>query len=392
VPESDVQALYELGLAATPPGDSGERVRLLGLRAGWPFAYPSESWSEAAAEEFERIGEEGAEMALRLGEPNLASGVLDQASAGWISAGWYGRSMPLWERRAEIIPQVTDVLELGDSWAMGAWHLFELGRYRASVEVAGTGLAQIAGRGFASDLHIRSWRLVSLFRLGEWDEALEELHRMRTLLGDRRDDPPYFASHAFAAAAAIFDSRGDRMGSDELTAALLRLGSGTHVRLYPWLLKLLIQRGEVDAAERLVLGPTWRVHAGDVYEGRAELLCVLGTWDEVPSLVSTMREHAAAAETPSVAAFADRLEGRALAADGDSAAAVEPLRRAVTGFAELGAVWERARTELDLAEALTAAGPEDEVHDVAAGAGSTFEALGCRKDLARARALAGSQG
>ena len=388
VPESEVRALSELGLAAAPPGDSGVRVRLLGLRAGWPFAYPSESWSEAAAEEFQRIGEEGADMAIRLGEPNLASGVLDQASAGWVSAGWYGRSMPVWERRAAIIPRVTDILEIGDSWAMGAWNLYELGRYRDSLGVADAGLAQVAGRGFASDLHIRSWRVLALHRLGEWDEALAELDRMRALLGDRRDDPPNFASHAFAAAAAIHESRDDRIESDALAGVLLHLGTGAHVRLYPWLLRLLIQRGDVETAEGLRRGPTWRVHAGDVYESDAELLALRRAWEEVPHLLGVMRAHAVAAGTPSVAAFADRLEGRAVLARGDADAAVRMLEKAVRAFAHLEALWERAFTELDFADALRAVGRDAEATSAAGNAAATFESLGCAKDLARARALA----
>ena len=385
VPESEVETLYRLGLEAAPPGDTGERVRLLGLRAGWPFAYPSDSWSEVAAEEFQRIGEEGADMALRLGRPNLASGVLDQASAGWVSAGWYGRSMPIWERRAAIIPRVTDILEIGDSWAMGAWNLYELGRYRASVDVADAGLGQVAGRGLASDLHIRSWRLVALQRLGEWDEALEELDRMRALLGDRRDEPPFFASHAFAAAASIHESRGARIESDALAQMLLHLGTGTHVRLFPWLLRLLIQRGEVDAAARLGRGPTWRVHTGDVYEGEAELLAVRRAWDETGPLLDIMRTHAAEAGTPSVAVFADRLEGRAAAARRDASAAATWLERAAAGFAGLEAVPERALTELDLAEALRAAGRDDDAAAAAENAATIFERLGSAKDLARAR-------
>ena len=98
------------------------------------------------------------------------------------------------------------------------------------------------------------------------------------------------------------------------------------------------------------------MHAGDAYESECELIAALGRWDDAPERLRVMREHEAAAETPSVLAFADRLEGRAAAARGDAEAAIPLFERAGVRFGEMGAVWERAITELELAGALAAVG------------------------------------
>jgi hypothetical protein len=105
-----------------------------------------------------------------------------------------------------------------------------------------------------------------------------------------------------------------------------------------------------------------------------------------------MRLHATNATSPSLEAFADRLEGRAAFARADADAAVPVLERAAVRFGELDAVWERAITELDLASALAAAGRGSDAAGAAANAAETFERLGCGRDLARARALAASAG
>jgi class 3 adenylate cyclase/tetratricopeptide (TPR) repeat protein len=354
--EEDVEALYRLGMDAAPPGDNPARVRMLGLRAGWPFGYPERARNTEQPEEFERVGIEAAEMALRIGEPNIASGAFDQANAVWLARGWYGRAYRTWQRRAQIVPQVTDVLEIGDTYSMGAWVLYELGRYAEAVEVSDDGLAVVTGRGANVELHLRSWRVVAMQRLGAWDEAAEEFGRIVALLDDRRDDPPYFVTHAFAAIAAIHESRGDRVQSDRLSGLLVRLMSETSGRLYPWLIRLLVGRGDIEAARRLERPSTWQVHAADAFEAEGELLAILGAWDLVPVALAEMRLHATNATSPSLEAFADRLEGRAAFARADADAAVPVLERAAVRFGELDAVWERAITELDLASALAAAG------------------------------------
>ena len=109
------------------------------------------------------------------------------------------------------------------------------------------------------------------------------------------------------------------------------------------------------------------------------------TWDGVDARIEGMHAHAEKTDAQTVAAFADRLEGRAAFAAGDDARAEASLRSAIEGFDRLGAVWERALTEVDLAGSLGRRGRGDEARAIVAPAIATFEGLRAVKDLAVAR-------
>ena len=387
-PEETVRELWDLGIAHLPAGDTEERIRLLGIRAGWPFAFSPEGYSETELEELEAAGLQGAEMALRMGLPNRASAAYDQAIGPWIARGWYGRALPIWERRSTITHEVTDLLEIGDFYAMGAWTHYEIGRYLPALEIADAGLEAITGRDPSSELHINAWRIASLYRLGRWDEALDGFATVRRMLENREDDPPYFVTHAFAVAGVINERRDERVRSDALAAAILRMVTESSGRLYPSILRFLVVRGDLTQAKGLRRPHNWAVHAGDALEAEAERLAASGQWDGAADLVAEMRRHAERADAPAVVAFADRLEGRAALASGDHAAAQRSLERAVTGFESIDAPWERALTELDLARASSSAGERDGWNDRVARAAVTFEEIGDAQGLAAARAIA----
>jgi class 3 adenylate cyclase/tetratricopeptide (TPR) repeat protein len=388
--EEIVRELWELGMAHLPPGDTEERIRLLGIRAGWPFAFSPQGYSEADLEELEAAGLQGAEMALRMGLPNRASAAYDQAIGPWIATGRYGRALSVWERRSEIIDEVTDTLEIGDFHAMGSWGHYETGLYVRAVEIADAGLVVITGREPSSELHIRAWRTASLYRLGRWDEALEEFASLRQLLEDREDDPPYFATHAFGVAGVIHQRRGERVQSDALVAAILRMVTESSGRLYPSILRFLVVRGDLTRAKALRRPNNWAIHAGDALEAEAERLAAAEEWEGATDLVSEMRSHAERADAPAVVAFADRLEGRAALAGGDLVGAQRSLEHAAAGFENLGVPWERALTELDLAGVSSSAGKSEEAGAWAARAAATFEQLRDTEGAAAARALTGT--
>jgi class 3 adenylate cyclase/tetratricopeptide (TPR) repeat protein len=388
--EETVRELWELGLAHLPPGDTEERIRLLGVRAAWPFAFSAERYSQADLEELEAAGLEGAEISLRMGLPNRASAAYDQAIAPWLALGLYGRTIPIWEKRAEIADRVTDVLELGDLYAMGAWVHHEVARYGRSLEIADTGLGEISGRVPGVELHLRAWRVASLYRLGRWDEAIEEFGSLHRMLENREDDPPYFVTHAFGIAGVIHQRRGERVQSDGLATAMLGMVTGSSGRLYPTLIRFLVVRGDLAQAKGISRPRNWAVHAGDALEAEAERTAAAEEWGAVAELVADMRRHAEAADGPSVAAFADRLEGRAGLGAGKLEEAARSLERASAGFEAIDAPWERALTELDLARASAAAGDRQSGGDLAARAAATFEQLGDTEGVAAARALTGT--
>src|SRR5262249_52638514 len=254
------------------------RIRLLGVRAGWLFGYPRDGVMEEELATYAAAGVEASEVAMRMGLPDLASGALDAANAAWSSVGYFSETLPLVKRRAELLPQLTDVLEIGDCYAMESWTLFELARYGEAIAVARDGLAHIAGKGPNVELHVRAWLITTLHRTGAWDEALEEHGLIFDMLGERREDLPYFVSQAHAAAAIIHDSRGERAEADRLQGALVRLASARAGRVYGFLRRLLIRREEIALADSLARPDNWRAHANDAYEADIELLAATGDW------------------------------------------------------------------------------------------------------------------
>jgi hypothetical protein len=169
----------------------------------------------------------------------------------------------------------------------------------------------------------------------------------------------------------------------------MRMTDEGHSRLYAWHLRYLVLRGDLADAISIPRTTTWNVHAADAYESEAELLAAREAWEEVPEFLERMRGYAADAATTSVLGFADRLEGHAALAARNAEAAVQLLERAAVRFGEMAAIWERALTELDLSRALSEVGRRSDAAAAASNAAQTFEALGCGRDLARARALTG---
>jgi hypothetical protein len=388
--EADAKDVFDLGEAALPPGDSEARIRLLGIRAGWLFGYPrADPVGEEELAGYAAAGIEAADVAMRMGLPDLASGALDAANAAWSSVGYFSETLPLIERRATLLPQLTDILEIGDCYAMQAWALFELARYEEATAVALDGLSQVAGKGPNVELHLRAWLVTALHRTGRWDEALHEHGLIFDMLGERRDDLPYFVSQAVASAALIHDARGERAEADRLQGGLVRLASARAGRVFGFLRRLLIRRDEIALAGSLARPENWRVHANDAYESDIELLAATADWHSVPELLAEIRPFAARAHTAALEPFADRLEGRAALAGGDAARAATSLTAAADRFDGLGAVWERALTQVDLAAALRVAGEDRRADAAESAAARTFEALGAAKDLETARSVLG---
>ncbi len=371
--EDEVRELLDLGFASLPPGDSRERIRLLGVRAGWPYAFAQAGATDAELEAFESAGFEAADIAMRMGLPNLASQALDQANAAWISIGLYGRVRRSWERRAEIIPKVTDAMEIGDFYAMGAWLHHATGEYQRALSLAAEGLERVQGRGMNVWLHVGAWKTIVAGRLGLWDEALETFAQMRSALGERWDDPAYFVSAAYAAVGTIHARRGERVEADRLADVVGRLPPEQGAMLYPYALQLLLARGEIDAARRRPRPGAWRTFTGEALEAEAELIEARRAWDEAPEAVREMREYAANSPAPAAEAAADRLEGRAALEAGDRERGLRLLAAASASYDALGCVWDRAVTDLVIAQA-----GGDPSGERAAAATAVFETLGVR--------------
>jgi tetratricopeptide (TPR) repeat protein len=384
--ESDVQAILDLGFAHLPEGESEERAMLLAHQAGWHFAFPAEV-DERELESIERKGVEAAEMAIRLGLPDVASAAFDAAMGAITAAGRYDLALPIWRRRAELVHSLDNVYELGDLVAAGVWLMYELGRYPEARAIADEGLPRLAGAATMTEVHVVAWEVVTLERLGEWDEALVRFERLGELLAEQRHQPPYFATHAYAVAGRIREARGDRLESDRLADLLMALGETFSSRLFAWFVRFLFERGEVERASAYFaqLPASWRIHSSGIYEMRCELVAATEAWDEVPDALRKARAYGAVG-SQTMGPVADRLEGRA-GIEVDPVRASELLQLAVAGFASLRTPYEEARTRLDLARALREIGRQEDADRELALAESEFERLRATKDLTAVRAF-----
>jgi hypothetical protein len=240
-------------------------------------------------------------------------------------------------------------------------------------------------------LHNLSWLAFAHFSLGDWPAVVEEtLSRTLAILGDRREAPPYFTAHAFGAAAFIHVARGDPCAI-ELLSLLRRFAGGPETRISRiWLVWIEVRQGRTDEVETLLdqlsaTPPgTPRPFEDQV---RAEVLASQGRWDEVPEFLAGSRAFAQQGELRALPIHLDRLEGRAALAAGDHPRGLELLQRAGHSFADLGATWERARTELDVADVLTAAARTDEARSMLDAATPDLERAGALIEIERLRSL-----
>ena len=103
-----------------------------------------------------------------------------------------------------------------------------------------------------------------------WDESLEETAAVTELLGDQRDDPPYFAMHTFGAAAMIHQARGEQAEARRLLETMAKAASLSSGRTYPSLVRVLVERGELDRAWAVERPWNWRVHCTDALFAEAQ--------------------------------------------------------------------------------------------------------------------------
>jgi class 3 adenylate cyclase/tetratricopeptide (TPR) repeat protein len=395
IPElSQVRVLLDRGLELVPGGDSLERARLLSVKAGWPFTFP-EALTDQDRLGYRSAGLEAAEMALRLGDADLASGALDQASAADMDRGHYRSALAMWQRRWDLRDRLTSDREIGDVYGMGAWIHCEVGEYEKSVAIA----EQVArSQDMPGSAHARAWRITSLFRLGRWDEALLCFQELRERLDDRRDMPPNYCANAYGIAALIHQFRGERMDGDRLAAIVQELAPKS-VRAVAWRANLLLAHGQfADATKFLAHPPTsWEIHAADVWEARCDAALALasatptgvpGELGSAAEILAASRRHVAAAGTPSLLAFADRLEGLEAAAARDLDTGAELLTRALRAFTGLSVPWEEARTQQLLIPVLGLLGRSDEAAQMRTLADLTLGRLRVVDDLVLRAAVA----
>jgi class 3 adenylate cyclase/tetratricopeptide (TPR) repeat protein len=390
--ESEAAPYLEAGLAHAGPGDSEERTRLLTVQAFWPYSFRDQRAADRELDVARRAGEEAAEMSMRLDRPDLASAALDGVGSAYVSRGLYGRMDDVVRRRLDLVPSLSDPYEIGDVYAVAAWAEFHIGRYRRAEQLADEGYRRAVTEAPMMALYCLDWRAVARCRLGAWDQALADVSLIQTLLGDRRENPPGFASDHFAAAAFVHEVRGEHDPADRLLRVVTWLDVAEDRPSPGWLAwhaLLLARRGRFDEARSQLDRPEegMRWGRGLILEARCDVLADQGAWEEAPALLEEARAHADEARLLALPHYADRLEGRWALARGEPDRAAALLATAGEGFASIEAEWEAARTRLMLGEALLKAGKADAARASIAAVMLTLEGTRSLRELERAHSL-----
>ena len=120
----------EAGLAGAPEAGRERTVLLVDL------GFLLHQREHRRDEEAETAVREAAAAAEELGDPDLLSTALDLLQSWETDRGRYGEGYRTNARRIELIPRMTDVKEIGDTYAVAAWAAAHLGRYREADEHA----------------------------------------------------------------------------------------------------------------------------------------------------------------------------------------------------------------------------------------------------------------
>jgi class 3 adenylate cyclase len=396
LPSREVAAPYlDLGLSMLDPGDSEERLGLLLAKGAWGWGFDSADRDPVRAEEYRAAAEEAIGIAERMGRPDLLSAALDTAGAASQEFGGYTLANTYQLRRLDLVPELDDPSEIADIIGTLAWHYVHIGEYRRATELEPTAFTTRHGLRLPDLSHRTklSFGAVALYRMGDWDGFWQAF---RTIDATIAHDLPitYHLMRLYAVAAYLHEVAGDRAQADRLIDELDRSqatrGDTGVSAARPWIVAVLVRRGRFDEARRrlAVADPSRDLQNLDLtYEAWGELLAEEGAWSEAPAIITAAREWAARGGLLALPAFADRLEGRMLVANGDPAAGVERLISARATLDHLEAAWERTRVELDLADALLKLDRRAAAVEVIDAALPVLERLSAPRELAQAREL-----
>ena len=391
LPEEQARHYLDVGLANAGDGDSESRARLLTACGLWHHAYAHDPVDVAQMESGGRDAEEAAAMAERLGLLDVAAAALDAVQSGAYEAGQYTAAGEAVTRRLALLDRVKDPREVGDTLAMVTMHYVDTGRYAEAVDVGSRGLDELSGTFPSGAMHCLAWRAMAQYHRGDWDALLADLERYKQYLGDRQGRPPHGGSRPWGAAAVVHERRGATELADDHLAVILGVEDGTlsgHLAAEP--VRLLSLQGRFDQARALLEAAMAIAHVDQrdrLLGAQCDLVGEARAWDEAEGVVAATLARCGDPVLLNLRPYADRLAGRAARASGDVPAALDALARAVTGFAAIGARFEAAATELDLVDALVAAGRTEEAGPVLARAARVVDGLGAWRESARASAL-----
>jgi ATP/maltotriose-dependent transcriptional regulator MalT len=221
---------------------------------------------------------------------------------------------------------------------------------------------------------------------GDWPDAIDEAQRAC----ERLAEPPHPAvGRAFYRRAELHRLRGEYDAADDSYREASRYGQPPH----PGLALLRYAQGQIDSAATAIR------QALKEAQDSVTRSSLLGAYVEIALAGNNVQAaRTAAAELGRIAAdfeaalldaLADHAQGAVLLAEGDPAAALEPLRRSCTRLQELDAPYDVARVRVHLGLSYRALGDIDTAEMELDAARAAFERLGAAPDLARVEELTG---
>jgi hypothetical protein len=241
-----------------------------------------------------------------------------------------------------------------------------------------------------------AFHTVACYRLGMWDRFWEIFGELDDFADPSRPIQ-YHLLRMYGLAAYLREIEGRSEAADALIERVDRSqatrGSVGVSGARPWIVQTLVRRGRFDDARTRLAEPDPVRDAQNLdltLEARADVIVAEGAWDEAAGVVGEAREWAARTGLLALPAFADRLEGQAAIAAEDFDGGYVLLERARNTQRGLEAEWDRAGTELIMAEALAAVGRSAEAAEVAQAALATLSVLPAPAEIERAASLVGA--
>jgi len=380
----------ELGFEMAPEGDSEERLRLLLARGAWGWGFSEAETDPTRIAEDRAAAQAGVEMARRMGRADLLSAALDSRGATSLLVGGYGMVKVDQDERLALVARLENQTEVMDIYSTSAWTATHVGQYRLASDFASRAVELTTSLGINIPAPA-SFLAVSQYRLGEWDAFWSTVAAAEAFI-DPEKPLRYHALRMYGAAAYLQEVAGKPIAADRLIERIDQSVQGkvgaSGARM--WIVMILVRRGAFgEARSRLsVEDPVRGIQNRDLdLEAWADLIAGEGTWNEAPGIVADARKFASRTGVLLLPAVADRLEGQTLLAAGEPDRAVALLEASRATFGDLEAPWERARTELSLAEAYLAGRGTDAAQAAQAALG-TFSTLRAPVEAGRATAIA----
>ncbi|MBB2993265.1 DNA-binding NarL/FixJ family response regulator [Mycolicibacterium iranicum] len=344
---------------------------------------------------------ETARQALQIAESTGVPSLVSRALAMWVhvscQAG-HGLDLQSLERAVALEDRDDDTPIPFRATATRGLMFAMTGRLAEADEQLAEVAERCLQRGAEHDLMaVMGYRtLVALWR-GQYDEA----DRRAADMLERAEQLGGSMVIAFSICAAAAGHRGRERRARECARAALAQGAG-YPPLTVWASASLAflevslgnYRQAAEAAEPLVAlyrpYPGTELMTSCFLPDAVEAYVALGRLDDAEPMIAALERNGAALDRPWMLAVGNRCRGLLSAARGDHAAALDALECAMAEHDRLPMPFERARTQLVLAETLRALRRRDAGAEAAREALRQFDALGAPLWSARARkALSG---